>query len=44
MQVPRTGIGCVAKANGLTELYYADLEKLSILGVWTQEWAHVYGR
>jgi hypothetical protein len=37
------GIGDVAKRHGFTRIYYADLETLSVLGVWTQRWAHVYG-
>ena len=36
-------IGQIAKENGFEEVYYADLETLQILGIWTQEWAHVYG-
>lgn len=38
------GIGDIAAKLGLQEIDYADLERLSILGVWTQEWVHVYGR
>lgn len=38
------GIGDVARQLGLQEIDYADLERLSILGIWTQEWVHVYGR
>jgi hypothetical protein len=37
-------IGEIAKQAGLQEVYYADLETLSILGIWTQKFAHVYGR
>ena len=37
-------IGDVAKEHGFEEVYYADLETLRILGIWTQQWAHVYGR
>lgn len=36
-------IGEIAKANGFDEVHYADLETLSVLGLWTQRWAHVYG-
>lgn len=36
-------IGEIAKEHGIDEIYYADLETLSVLGIWTQEWAHVYG-
>lgn len=42
--VDSNGIGDIAKANGLQQIDYADLETLSILGIWTQEWVHVYGR
>ena len=37
-------LGEIAKKTGFEEIYYADLETLQILGVWTQQWAHVYGR
>jgi hypothetical protein len=37
------GIGEIAKENGFETVYYADLETLRVLGIWTQEWAHVYG-
>jgi hypothetical protein len=36
-------IGEIAKDQGFEEVHYADLETLQILGVWTQQWAHVYG-
>lgn len=42
--VDSNGIGEVAKKKGLQQVDYADLERLSILGIWTQEWVHVYGR
>jgi hypothetical protein len=35
--------GDIAKQYGFTRVYYADLEVLSVLGIWTQRWAHVYG-
>jgi hypothetical protein len=38
-------IGTIAREKGLTELYYADREILSVLfGLWSQEFIHVYGR
>jgi hypothetical protein len=37
------GLGDIAKKNGFTKIHYADLETLSILGIWTQSYAHVYG-
>ena len=36
-------IGDAAKAGGLTTVHYADLETLSVLGIWNQYWLHVYG-
>ncbi len=38
-------IGGIAREKGLTELYYADRERLSVLlGLWSQETIHLYGR
>jgi hypothetical protein len=37
------GIGDIAKEHGFTRVHYADLETLSVLGIWTQRWARVYG-
>jgi hypothetical protein len=38
-------IGDIAREKGLTELYYADREILSVVfGIWKQETIHVYGR
>lgn len=37
------GIGEIAKAKGMSRVYYADLETLSVLGVWSQQWVHLYG-
>ena len=37
------GIGDVAKREGFTRIHYADLQTLTILGIWTQRWVHVYG-
>jgi hypothetical protein len=39
-----SGIADAARAQGMTEIYYADLETLSVLGVWRQQWAIVYGK
>jgi hypothetical protein len=36
-------IGDVARARGLKRIHYADLETLSLLGVWNQYYVHVYG-
>lgn len=37
------GLAETARRHGLTTIYYADRETLSVLGIWTQRWAHVYG-
>jgi len=37
-------LGDVAQRNGLSEIYYADLETFSILTIWNQYTAHVYGK
>ncbi len=38
-------LGDIARQNGITELYYADREVLSVvLGIWRQETIHLYGR
>jgi len=36
-------IGDIARKAGVETIYYADVETLSILGVWTQTWVLVYG-
>jgi len=36
-------IGSIAKDAGFREIYYADLETFSVLGIWTQYRVHVYG-
>jgi TRL (tRNA-associated locus)-like protein len=37
-------IGDIAKKNGLTEIYFADMETFSILTIWNQYTVHVYGK
>ena len=37
-------IGDIAKRSGIGTIYYADLETLSVLGIWNQEIVHVYGK
>ncbi len=37
-------IGDIAKKNGLTEIYFADLETFKVLGIWNQYTVHVYGK
>jgi hypothetical protein len=36
-------IGALAKRAGFEEVYYADLQTISILGIWTQYRVRVYG-
>jgi len=36
--------GDLAKEKGLKELYYADLEYLSVLSIWHQYTVHLYGK
>jgi hypothetical protein len=38
-----TGVGDAVERAGIETVYYADLETLSVLGVWTQRTIHVYG-
>ena len=37
-------LGDLAKEQGLNELYFADLEYLSVLTIWRQYTVHLYGR
>ncbi|MDA8099948.1 MAG: hypothetical protein M0042_10000 [Nitrospiraceae bacterium] len=37
-------IGEVAKKEGMSEIYFADVETFSILRVWNQYTVHVYGK
>ncbi|MCU0726864.1 MAG: hypothetical protein MUE73_13920 [Planctomycetes bacterium] len=37
-------LGDIAREHGLTHLDYADIETLSVLGIWTQETVHLFGR
>lgn len=37
-------IGDIAKKQGMQEVYFADLETLSILRIWNQYTVHVYGK
>ncbi len=36
-------IGDIARQNELETIYFADIETLSILGIWNQYTVHVYG-
>jgi hypothetical protein len=38
------GLGELAREHGIKELYYADLEYLSVLTVWRQYKVHLYGK
>ena len=37
-------IGEIAKAHGIEEVYYADLEVYNILGIWRDYFVHIYGK
>jgi hypothetical protein len=37
-------IGDAAKKAGLTEIYYADLHTLRVLGIWQKQTVQVYGK
>ena len=36
-------IGDIARKNGLETVYYADLEILSVLALWSRFTVHIYG-
>ena len=39
------GIGEIAKKNGITDIYFADIETVSVLfGIWQQQYVHIYGK
>lgn len=40
----KNGIGTIAKKHGIEEIYYADIETVSVFRYWTQKRVHVYGR
>ncbi len=44
LQWDSNAIGDIMKRAGLTEVHYADLETLSVLGIWSQRFVTVYGR
>ncbi len=44
VQWDKNGIGTIARKNGIEEVYYADIETLSVLNYWTQQWVHIYGK
>lgn len=39
-----TSLGDIAREKGLHELYFADLEYLSVLTIWRQSTIHLYGK
>lgn len=43
VQWDSNAIGDIAKQAGFQKIYYADLETLSVLGLWNQYTVHVYG-
>lgn len=38
-----TAVGDAMRAKDMTRVYYADIETLSFMGLWTQQWIHIYG-
>ncbi len=45
IRLGKNGLGDVAKEHGIETIYYADLEKWSVLfGIWSMEKVHIYGR
>ena len=38
------GIGAIAREKGIAEIYYADIETITVLRYWKQESVRVYGR
>jgi len=43
VQFNSNAIGDIAKEHGLKKVYFADLEKFSILGIWSYEKICLYG-
>jgi len=44
VQWDSNAIGDIAKQHGIEKVYFADLEELSVLGVWSQYTVHIYGK
>lgn len=40
----KAAIGEVAKKEGMNEVYFADVERFSILTIWNKYTIHVYGK
>lgn len=43
LQWNSNAMGDIAKEHGIETIYYADIETLRVLGIWTQNTVHVYG-
>lgn len=43
-EIKSNAIGDIAEKYGLTEVYFADMEVLSILGIWKYNKLYVYGK
>lgn len=37
-------LGDIARKNGMSELYFADLETLRVLSIWNRYTVHLYGK
>ncbi|MEW6743625.1 MAG: hypothetical protein AB1486_12790 [Planctomycetota bacterium] len=37
-------IGDIARREGFETVYYADIETVSVLGIWNQRIVHIYGK
>lgn len=38
------GIGEIARQEGIAEIYYADIQTITVLRYWRQDYVRVYGR
>jgi hypothetical protein len=38
-----SSISSAMREAGIERAHYADIQTLSVLGLWTQRWVHVYG-
>ncbi|MEW5733368.1 MAG: TRL domain-containing protein [Thermodesulfobacteriota bacterium] len=43
VELNSTAIGDVARKNGMTTVYFADIETFSILGIWNTTTIYIYG-
>lgn len=45
IRLGKNGLGDIAKEHSMSTIYYADMERWSILfGLWSSEVVHIYGR